>query len=139
MTMNTEQTSEKLSALLDDALDAKEGLSLLEDMRTDRDVRAKYQRYQAIRSVLRAESPSLLDVDFSARVRAAIDEEPTVLSPRAVRHQFREKVATFALAASMAALAIMVVRSVNHYSPDRASESRLRCGRPAGSLTRAAR
>ncbi len=122
MTMNTEQTSEKLSALLDDALDAREGLSLLEDMRTDRDLRAKYHRYQAVRSVLRAESSSLLDVDFSARVRAAIDEEPTVLSPRAVRHQFREKVATFALAASMAALAIMVVRSVNHYSPDRASE-----------------
>ena len=100
--MNTEQTSEKLSALLDDALDVREGLSLLEDMRTDRDLRAKYHRYQAVRSVLRAESSSLLDVDFSARVRAAIDEEPTVLSPRAVRHQFREKVATFALAASMA-------------------------------------
>jgi len=122
MTMNTEQTSEKLSALLDDALDAKDGLSVLEGIRSDRELRAKFHRYQAVRSVLRSESALLPDLDFSARVRAAIDEEPVVLSPRVVRHQFRERVATFALAASMAALAIMVVRSVNHYSPDKASE-----------------
>jgi len=120
--MITEQNSEKLSALLDDALDAKEGLSLLEDIRADRELHAKLHRYHAVRSVLRSETPSLVDVDFSARVRAAIDDEPTVLSPRVVRHQFRERVTTFALAASMAALAIMVVRSVNHYSPDKASE-----------------
>ena len=70
--MNTEQTSEKLSALLDDALDAREGLSLLEEMRTNRDLRAKYHRYQAVRSVLRADTSSALDIDFSARVLSLI-------------------------------------------------------------------
>jgi len=120
--MITEQTSEKLSALLDDALDAKDGLAVLEDIRADRELREKFHRYQAVRSVLRSDDGALPDVDFSARVRAAIDQEPVVLSPRVARHELRERIATFALAASMAALAIMVVRSVNHYSPDKASE-----------------
>lgn len=120
--MNTDQTSEKLSAFLDDAIETKDGLSLLEDIRNDRAMQAKLHRYQAIRSVIRSEVGVTPDLDFSARVRNAIDHEPVVFSPRAIRHQFRERVATFALAASMAVLAIMVVRSVNHYSPDRASE-----------------
>ena len=120
--MTTEHTSEKLSALLDDALDAKDGLSVLEAIRTDRELLAKFHRYQAVRSVIRSESAPTPDIDFTSRVRDAIDREPVVLSPRVARHQFRERLTTFALAASMAALAIMVVRSVNHYSPDKASE-----------------
>jgi len=72
MTMHTEQTSEKLSALMDDALDAKDGLSVLEGIRSDRELRAKFHRYQAVRSVLRSEAGALPDADFSARVHAEV-------------------------------------------------------------------
>lgn len=120
--MTSEQKSEQLSAFLDDALDARSAGKLLDDIGTDDALNAKFRRYQAARMAIRGEGTLVPDADFAKRVSAALDLEPVAFAPRASKQHFRERLATFALAASMAALAIMVVRSVNHYSPDRAGE-----------------
>jgi len=120
--MTSEDKSEQLSAFIDDALDAQSAGKLLNDLGANAALNAKYRRYQAARMAMRSETGVLPDLDFAKRVREAVDLEPVAFAPRAAKQQFRERVTTFALAASMAALAILVVRSVNHYSPDHAGE-----------------
>ena len=120
--MNSQNASEKLSAFLDDDLDPRQEGILLEELRADDVLLGKYHRYQMIRAGLRSDRSVMPDASFARSVREAIDREPVVLAPRRPRHELRERLTTFAIAASIATLAVLVVRSVNHYSPVKAGE-----------------
>lgn len=120
--MTTDSKFEKLSALMDSELGEGDAISLYQEMSRDPALARQYHRMAVAREYLRGKRPVITDCDFLSKVQSAIHDEPVVLAPRAVRRHYREKIATFALAASMAVLAVLVGRSVGQYSPDRAGE-----------------
>jgi len=120
--MTTDSKFEKLSALLDSELGEGDSINLYHEVARDPALARQYHRMAVAQAYLRGQKPAIGDSGFLSRVQTAIQEEPVVLAPRAVRRHYREKVATFALAASMAVLAVLVGRSVSQYTPDRAGE-----------------
>jgi len=120
--MTTDSKFEKLSGLMDSELGEGEAISLYQEMARDPALARQYHRMSVAREYLRGQKPVITDADFLSRVQSAIQDEPVVFAPKAVRQQYREKFATFALAASMAVVAVLVGRSVSQYTPDRAGE-----------------
>lgn len=120
--MSDKHSFEQLSALMDDELDTSKALPLLESLASDPVLRKTEQRMALVRACLRQDAGWVPGPEFSDRIRVRVEQEPTVLAPRALSRQATERFATFALAASMAVLAVLVVRSVNHYSPDRSGD-----------------
>jgi len=120
--MKNEITTEKLSALLDDELEYKDSLSLWTRVAQERELGEKLYRYGLARECMHDERPLLIDSGFADRISQAIAEEPTVFAPRALKQKHHERLATIALAASIAVLAVFVGRSINDYSPMRANE-----------------
>jgi sigma-E factor negative regulatory protein RseA len=119
--MNNQDMTENLSALLDEELEYKDSLPLWTRIGQDRALGEKMHRYGIARECMHFERPLLIDMGFADRISQAIAEEPTILAPRAVRRKYRERLATLALAASIAVLAVFVGRSLNEYSPMRAN------------------
>lgn len=115
--MSIKTSPEQLSALLDEELGFNEQLSLSTRLQSDTELSAKLHRYAVAREFMHAPRPLVPDAGFVDRVHAALAAEPVALAPRVMRHRYREKAATLALAASIAMLAVLVGRSLNHYSP----------------------
>lgn len=120
--MNTEDNGQKLSALLDDELGYHESLSLMGRLESDRELSARLHRYAVVKECMKSRNPLVPDGGFVDRVHAALAEEPVVLAPRTLRKPVGEKAATYAIAASMAVIALLVGRSLTDYSPDRAGQ-----------------
>lgn len=116
---------QKLSLLLDDELGQGESLQLLAGIEADPGLQKQLRRYQMIGTALRAQGSLVPDEGFVDRISAALAEEPTVLAPNAIaaRPRRRETVVTFALAASLAMVAVLVGKSLNDYSPAQGSNS----------------
>jgi len=74
---------EQLSAFVDDELDVPPG-ALLARLAEDETSRRQWARYHLIGDVIRDRAAPLVP-DFRARISAAIDAEPTLLAPAAVR------------------------------------------------------
>lgn len=120
--MNNQHFSESLSAFLDDELGSNESFSLVSRLEKDPELGAKLHRFSVAKEFMHTPRPLIPDAGFIDRIHEALANEPVVLAPRAVRHKLREKVATLALAASIAMLAVLVGRSLNQYSPLEAGE-----------------
>jgi len=114
--------NERLSALLDDESGKVESLALFRKLENDHELAARWNRYSLAKEVMQSPKAMVVDLGFVDRVHAALEAEPAILAPRVVRHRFREKAVTLALAASIAMLAVLVGRSVNVYSPIKSSE-----------------
>ena len=103
-----EQLKEKLSAFMDGELDDAKLMHLLD---SDADARATWARYHLIRDALHQDyvpnAQSLAD-----KVADALENEPTVLAPkrRFAPKQLARQAVGIAIAATMAAVAILVVR-----------------------------
>jgi len=108
---------ENLSAYLDDELGYHESLGVMSRVQADPQVAAKLYRYAVARELMRSSSALVPDAGFADRVQAALADEPVVLAPRSWRSRYREKVTTLALAASVAALALLVGRSISQHAP----------------------
>jgi sigma-E factor negative regulatory protein RseA len=111
----------KLSMLLDDELDASDTAKILGRMGSDEELRATWARYHLIGQLMRAPKTPVAGSQFADRIKEAIKEEPAVLAPRALernRVQFRHKVVTVALAASLMGVAVLVSRSMNEHAAD---------------------
>ena len=64
---------EKLSALMDgETLDSE----LLNELAHDSDMQKTWESYHLIRDSMRGDTPEVLHFDISARVMAAIEDEP---------------------------------------------------------------
>lgn len=74
---------EQISALIDGALDEKEGSSALDALGRSASLREDWRRYCLIGDCLRGEAPSLRDL--SSAVMARLDDGPTVLAPAALQ------------------------------------------------------
>lgn len=124
MIMNTEQTHEQLSVLIDDELGYHESLSLSMKLQDDPDLRRKLHRLEVAKAVMNngKRTAVIPDMSFADRVQKALENEPVVLSPRSMGRKTRERISTYAIAASLTAVALLAGESLFQYSPEKANE-----------------
>ncbi len=94
---------QQLSILMDDELGRDEMAQALNDLSTDQDLRALWDRYHLIGDALRGEPLSRETMTVADQVRERLSDEPVVLVPksrRIARHWFTP-LAGLALAASV--------------------------------------
>lgn len=103
-----EQMREKLSAFMDGELEDAKLLHLLEN---DPDARAAWTRYHLIRDALHQDYVSGAQ-RLADKVARSLENEPTVLAPKRwfAPKQLARQAVGVAIAATMAAVAILVVR-----------------------------
>ena len=73
---------EKVSALLDGALDEAASARMLDSLKRDGGLRREWDHYSLIGDVLRDEP--VMSADFTSRLMLRLDDEPTVLAPARV-------------------------------------------------------
>jgi sigma-E factor negative regulatory protein RseA len=113
------QQNEKLSAVVDgELLDD----TLLGGLKNNPELSAKWQSYHLIRDTLRKELPPQVDFDISARVMAALADEPAILAPQKTWRDLPlvgnviplvRQGGQFAIAASVAVAMILGVQQLN--------------------------
>jgi sigma-E factor negative regulatory protein RseA len=108
MTMN-KNYREQISVLMDGELD-DESLSILKDLSDNHEHRQIWCRYHLVGESLRGNLPSHVDLGLADRVSAAIKNEPNILAPKRTVTHFLKPVLGFAIAASVAVVAILGVR-----------------------------
>jgi len=113
------QQHEKLSAFMDGELDDS---GFVDSIKNDSESLAKWRSYHVIRSGLRKEASVMPEFDITARVAAALEQEPTVLAPKSKWKSlpvvnkvvpFLRQSGQLAVAASVAAAVILGVQQVN--------------------------
>lgn len=118
----SESKFETISSLVDNyrATD-EQSTQAIEEMLKDEQLSSTWQSYHLIGDVMRDEIPKTLQLDISAQIAAAIDEEPTILAPNTTTSQasntvkakiiqFIKPVGQLAIAASAAGLMIIGVQ-----------------------------
>jgi len=114
-----EQKREQLSALIDDEL-TQEASSVIESLLEDDEAKETWARYHLIGDSLRGHLPGQIG-NISANVSQAIASEPTILAPakksaNRKSSDLMKPVMGFAIAASVAAVAIFNVQQANQIS-----------------------
>lgn len=94
----------RLSGLIDGELDARDAQAVLEAVERDAELRERWQHYQLIGDALKG--GGTLHRDITARVMAALEDEPVVLAPRRARRQEWPRT-VLALVASVAGVALV--------------------------------
>jgi len=129
MTIESDK-GEKISSLMDGELNGEHCESLISTICKDEDLKSCLARYQMISDSMKNQLPDGIKKDFVHCVMTAIESEPTTLAPPSSKrfpdksHQssgnnivhfpsITRKVAGFAIAASVATIAIIGVQSQN--------------------------
>lgn len=99
---------ESLSALMDGEADELELHRTLKSTAQSDELRDTWRRYQLAASAMRRDLPSHV-IDYSASIRAALEDEPA-LGKSAVISRMMKPLGRFAIAASVAAVAIVGVQ-----------------------------
>ncbi len=107
----SENNREQISALMDDEL-GNEPNSVLQELGKDDEQRQIWTRYHLIGDCLRGKLPEHIDLDIADRVREAIQSEPSILAPSHTTN-FLKPVLGFAIAASVAVIAILAIQQTN--------------------------
>jgi sigma-E factor negative regulatory protein RseA len=103
---------EQVSALMDGELPGAEASHVLGHLLCDTARIRLWERYHLMGDAMRANLPDRIDLRFAERVWQALDREPMILIPRAVRrrlHRGLRHVAIVAIAASVAVVAVLGV------------------------------
>ncbi|MCU7555741.1 RseA family anti-sigma factor [Alteromonas sp. ASW11-19] len=114
------QQQEQLSAFMDGEAQDND---IIDVIKQDAELRAKWQRYHVIRSGLRKEASVAPQVDITASVAAALENEPTIMAPKKSRWSkvpvlgsvvpFARQTGQYAVAASVAAAFILGYQQFN--------------------------
>lgn len=101
--------SEQISALMDDEIAVDDAVHLIASMQSSKQSADVWSQYQLIGDVMRGNQ--LLSKDFKANLMQMLDQEPTVLAPKAVQNSVERTAihkdrlpAKWAIAASVAAV-----------------------------------
>jgi len=121
---------QQLSDLMDSELEAVDQEAVFASLENDTDAQGYWQRMHLARDVMRREyTPGLLDTDFASRVSAAIDDEPVPQADARVVHgafgeskparqtRWMRPLAGFAVAATVAAVSVLGLRSLQPIEP----------------------
>lgn len=96
----------QLSAMVDDELQDMENDLVLRRLSRDHDARDRWERYHLISNALQDHLPAIIDADFAARIRQAIEAEPLPLPGVKPLPTWYKPVTGFALAASIVLMAL---------------------------------
>ncbi len=107
----SENVSEQLSALMDGELDEVGSVRLLDRMTRDPGLKTRWERYHLISDVLSNNLQPVADSDLTGRIHRAVNGEPVPLRPAWNRTALFKAAAGFALAASVAVVAVLGFRS----------------------------
>ncbi len=107
----SENNRDQISALMDGEL-GSESNSILQELGKNDEHRRIWTRYHLIRDCLRGKLPEHIDLGIAARVREAIQSEPSILAPSHTTN-FLKPVLGFAIAASVAVIAILAIQQTN--------------------------
>lgn len=107
-----EQINEKISLLVDDELNKEQALTLLKTLQTNDELKAKLQRYQFAREVLKNERSLFLDHRFADTIHQKILKEPYYLLP-AKKSSWNWRDAGWAVAASLLLITFMNITKVD--------------------------
>lgn len=105
---------EAVSALADGEFLQADAPALAAAVSEDPQARQRFARYHLIGDALRGNLPARLDPAFAERLRLAVADEPAVLAPRRRLQGLLKPAAGFALAASVAAMAVIGVQQINN-------------------------
>jgi len=106
-----EQKREQLSALIDDEL-THDAPSTIDNLLADDQAKEIWTRYHLIGDFLRGHLPERYE-NTADKVSMAIASEPTILAPKKKSSDLMKPVIGFAIAASVAAVAIFNVQQAN--------------------------
>jgi len=109
------EKDEQLSAFIDDELTHERREECISAICKDSESKSCFERYQMISDAMRSQLPAGIKRDFANSVMAAIESEPTVLAPKTrvpkIPTLLTRKAAGFAIAASVATIAVIGVQS----------------------------
>jgi len=118
------QQQEKLSAFMDGEI---EGNDIIDAIKHDEALQAKWQRYHVYRGAMRKEASVAPQLDITASVAAALENEPAIVAPKKSRWRsipvignvvpFAKQSGQFAVAASVAVAVILGVQQFNQPVP----------------------
>ena len=118
------QQQEKLSAFMDGEI---EGNDIIDAIKQDEALQAKWQRYHVYRGAMRKEASVAPQLDITASVAAALENEPAIVAPKRSRWQpipvigsvvpFAKQSGQLAVAASVAVAVIFGVQYTNQDAP----------------------
>jgi len=108
----SEQLREGLSALIDGETGEREAARLLDQITRDAELKAAWERYHFVSDVLRNDLPRVFGEDLVERVRRSIETEPVMFRRRQRPAAVLKPVAGFALAASIAVVAVFGFRGM---------------------------
>lgn len=100
----------KISMLLDGELKSREALNILNRIRNESLVRAKWMRYNVVSCALKEKAKVFPDTGFCDRVSKALEQEVLFVAAKTSLRKFplRNPLIATALAASIAAIGVMV-------------------------------
>lgn len=104
-----------------------DGDNIIDAIKNDEALQAKWQRYHVMRGVMRKEAHVAPELDIASRVAAALDDEPAIVAPKKSRWRnvpvlgnvvpFAKQSGQFAMAASVAVAVILGVQHFNQPAP----------------------
>ncbi len=113
-----EKLNEQVSALMDDECAPQEIKLALRRLERDIVLQNSWERYHLVREVLKGSTPPVIEPGFADRLRTVIDAEPPLrgtTNPPAAG--WRKPALGFALAASVAAVTVVVLRDAPDGNP----------------------
>ena len=134
MTIKSDK-GESLSSFVEGELSGDQCETLISTICKDEDMKSFLERYHIISDSMKSQLPDGIKSDFVNCVMSAIESEPTAfsttaptplkptannklgLSSSSAKTSFTKRVAGFAIAASVATLAVMVVQTKNQEDP----------------------
>lgn len=120
----SETTKEQLSAFMDNEID---GLNkdLVDDLLKDPELLDAWSRYHLISDSLKQGLPERIDRNLAKNVSNSLRDEPVIVAPDRFGQKFVRPVAGFAIAASVAALAILGIQQQQLGGPHEAPQDTL--------------
>ncbi len=141
----TDRSNESVSALMDGEVADFELRRTLDRIESEPELSEAWQRYHLIRSVMRNEEVSELDLDISANVMSALELEPELeiaieddvvsATDEGKKHHFWKPIASMAAAASVTAMVILGAQNINQPQNETIADTRPSYTLPAGTVS----
>ena len=107
--------NEALSTLVDG--ENGKNKKILEELISDDAMRGVWSRYHLIGDCLRGNLPEKIHTNFTEKIHHLLEKEPPIITHKKIKQYQREPIIGFAIAASVAILAILGVQYKNNESP----------------------